>query len=560
MIGIAPRQAPSPAAPAAQLRLLLASTAQGAWSLGGRRTVQALLDQLASLEPSCRWHLLVRQAHRATLSWVGSRSATTDLEALAGFSVACPAEADPQVQAAAAAVQLRALLDGTGEERCWVWKGGDTWLGVLIAQPAGRGHRPAPRLVTHSLHLAALAWMAEREASRQQQELAGYQALSRLLDTGAPRDRRTLAHALGKSLASVTGARTCLLLARADAAAPLVVIGSRGYSSRKASSLLLWVDEAPWNQLLTSTLPIEVDACGLERPWQEVVGTTRLQVVPVFWKGWLRSVLIFPADSQQADGHHLLDPSRLASIGAHAGLLWQNAELIQRLRRDEEVLQGLTQRAIQVQEEERRRIAGDIHDGVTQRIIGIWYRVMHLEKLLGAAAPAAQEALDTIKQQLDAALQEARGAIYNLRPSTLDDLGLIPSLRSLLHEFERDTSATCSLQIRGEQRLPGYMEVGIYRIVQEALRNVKKHARARTVKVSLYRSEETVRLTVSDDGRGFVRRKRGEDNVLKSFGLESMEERAQMLGGELFVRSPVGEGTTVRVSLPIPAVRGSEAP
>jgi signal transduction histidine kinase len=345
----------------------------------------------------------------------------------------------------------------------------------------------------------------------------------------------------------------CLVLARADASQPLAVIGSRGYSARKAHSLVMWPEEEPWASALNRDRVVEIETDEMEPTWREVLGSGRILLVPVRWQGWVRSALMFPADVGKTGGTHLVDPAQLGSVGAQAGLLYQNAELIQRLRRDEEVLQGLMQRSIQVQEEERRRIASDIHDGVTQRIVGIWYQLLALEKRLKLPEGPSEVrvALETIKAQVELTMQEARAAIYNLRPSTLDDLGLIPSLRSLAHDFRSETGVEVDLEVRGERRLPDYVEVGIYRIAQEALRNIKKHARASMARLLLDLGEERVKLTVTDNGRGFQRKKRG-GGRLTSFGLESMEERAQMLGAQLFVRSTPGDGTSVRVSIPIP--------
>lgn len=543
----------------ARFRPVVARQAATFWGPHAREAVAEALRTLPPRAAGHRVHLLLHDELRHALCWAGTletppEGAETIVEGcsprIAEGSLADLAERIPTLAPSLHAAFASDLAAG----RCFPLRHRATLVGLLLVAPPSGGRfsaRLASDLRRHA-RLTATVLMLARRSLEEQRELEGYRALSHLLDAGAPRDRQALARALGKSMAAVTRARTCLILARADASAPLVAIGSRGYPSHKASSLVLWPQESPWTEILTEEHPFEIDTAHLDRATQEVLGDGRVLIVPIHWKGWLRSLLILPADVSQSGAAQLLDPARLSSVAAHAGLLWQNAELIQRLRRDEEVLQGLTQRAVQVQEEERRRIASDIHDGVTQRIISIWYRVLNLEKVMVRSLDEAREELATIKTQLDAALQEARGAIYNLRPSTLDDLGLVPSLRSLVHEFEKETGVACLMQVRGDRRLPGYVEVGIYRIAQEALRNVKKHAQATSAKLSLHLGEETVRLTVSDDGRGFARKRRSAEALLKSFGLESMAERAQMLGADLFVRSHPGEGTTLRVALGVP--------
>ncbi|MBM3461838.1 MAG: GAF domain-containing sensor histidine kinase [Armatimonadetes bacterium] len=538
--------------------LVLSPANARAWGQRGREVIAEVLRSLPQRVADHRVDLILVDGVRHVAVWGASWRGNPPLDGQeARFGEAAALRESSAADLLRAAPALRDLIDAPdlASTVTLPLRRDQQTMALLVVHPLD-GKRPSPRALNdlrRYARLAAATLQAARQTAEEARELDGYRALSHLLDTGAPRDRKTLARALGKSLAAVIGARNCLILARANSTAPLSVIASRGYPGRKASGLVLWPQDPPWAEVLgESDRPFELDAALLDSGWQAVVGAGPILVAPVYWKGWLRSVIIFPSDLTHATGAHLLEPERLSSVAAHAGLLWQNAELIQRLRRDEEVLQGLTKRAVQVQEEERRRIASDIHDGVTQRIVSIWYRVMNLKKLLLKHPEEAEQELETIKAQLDLALQEARGAIYNLRPSTLDDLGLIPSLRSLVHDFEKESGVACLMQIRGERRLPSYFEVGIYRIVQEALRNIKKHAQAATARVSVHIGEEAVRLTIIDDGRGFSRKKRSGDNIVKSFGLESMEERAQMLGADLFVRSHPGEGTQIRVSFRVP--------
>ncbi len=529
------------------------------WEPRGRQLVVDILQTLPAAVRSRAVHLLVLHRRRGQASWAASRNAT--LQTPWDGEVPCDAEhacqASSALDLAHRVPPLERLLAELVARPRWA----DTLalplqrVGLLLVEP---GERPLPARtlsdLRRHLRLAGTALANVQDSLQEARELEGYRALSNLLDSGATRNRRSLIQALGKSMATVTHAKQCLILARANDADPLVPIGSRGYPAERTAPLAVWPHEEPWASLLASEQPMfEVATETLAPAWQQAFDDGSLTVAPIRWKGWVRSLLILPSDAHHAGGSHLLDPARLASVGAQAGLLWQNAELIGRLRRDEEVLQGLIQRAIEVQEEERRRIASDIHDGVTQRIIGLWYKILHLERLLAGATPEAREVLSTVKQQVDAALQEARAAIFNLRPLTLDDLGLIPSLHSLVSDFRQETGARCDIEVRHERRLPPHVEVGIYRIAQEALRNVKKHAQASAASLSLVFAPDTVRLTVRDNGVGFSRKKRrGGAGRVTSFGLESMEERAHMLGADLFVQSSPGEGTTVRVAVRLP--------
>ena len=523
-------------------------------SLWGKRGRRLVGDVLGSVPPSFErvpLHLLLLEPQRRQMFWAASRPTR---EYLDDSESTCP-DSLPEGNARLipALDSLLATLGPLDDLYCIPLARDDRTVGLLVAESPPQRHLPALR---RHARLATSGIILLQDSLAEQRELEGYRALSHLLDAGAPHDRRRLARALGRSMAKVTRARICLVLARADATQPLVPIGARGYSMSKAQSLVMWPEEEPWLSALAGDDVGEIDTTHMDAGWSALLGPGRMLMVPVRWQGWVRSVLMFPAEAHRSGRAHLADLAQLGSVGAQAGLLWQNAELIRALRRDEEVLQGLMQRSIQVQEEERRRIASDIHDGVTQRIVGIWYHLLALEKLLPEPVEAgnpqhqARQAMQTIKEQVELTMQEARAAIYNLRPSTLDDLGLIPSLRSLLSEFRSETQADAELEVVGERRLPDYVEVGIYRIVQEGLRNIRKHAQATRARLALQMRDDHVRLTLSDDGRGFQHRQKS-SNRLKSFGLESMAERAQMMGAELFVRTAPGDGTHIRVSIPI---------
>jgi len=223
-------------------------------------------------------------------------------------------------------------------------------------------------------------------------------------------------------------------------------------------------------------------------------------------------------------------------------------------------LEGMQQRQelavgiIKAQEEERRRVAREIHDGPAQALANLVFRVEFCEKLLAAGRlPELQGELAELKGLIKGSLQEVRKIIFDLRPMALDDLGLVPALRRYLEGLEEREGLGVYLTVTGEAvRLASVVEVGLFRIVQEALQNVLKHARAATVRVTLSYGREQLRLSVRDDGRGFDLREienRGPEGG--RFGLISMRERAELLGGRLEVQSAPGQGTRVTVAVPI---------
>src|SRR5437660_2860521 len=166
--------------------------------------------------------------------------------------------------------------------------------------------------------------------------------------------------------------------------------------------------------------------------------------------------------------------SHVASLLATA---IEHASLVRELEGKEEALQRMVKRTVAAQEEERRRVATEIHDGVTQQLISIWYRVQACERLLERDLPAARGELEEAKSLIGEALNEARSAIYDLRPATLDDLGLVPAIEALTRRtFGPEVEVNVATDI--PPHLPMHLETALYRICQELLNNVRKHAGA----------------------------------------------------------------------------------
>lgn len=231
-----------------------------------------------------------------------------------------------------------------------------------------------------------------------------------------------------------------------------------------------------------------------------------------------------------------------------AGALHQ-ARLHRQLVARERAHENFVEQVIQAQEIERRRLAGDIHDGISQRLVTLSYR-------LDAAARAVEPR--TVAEQLAAArelvaltLQEARAAISGLRPPVLDDLGLSGGLASLARSIPR---IPIDVDL-AETRVPDHIELALYRIAQECLQNVVKHAEAERARLTFAVDDGVARLEIVDDGKGFdtFEHPLGSDEM-GGYGLLSMAERAEIVGGRLHIRSRPGAGTTVTATIPLPSV------
>jgi signal transduction histidine kinase len=243
------------------------------------------------------------------------------------------------------------------------------------------------------------------------------------------------------------------------------------------------------------------------------------------------------------------DVELLRVIGRLVAGALNQARLHRRLAARERMHEQFVEQVIATQEAERRRMAGDIHDGISQRLISLSY---HLDAASHAAAGgeptevAAQ--LAHARDLLGLALDEARSAIGGLRPPVLDDLGLaggLASLASSTPQIETEVDLV-------EHRLPEHVEIALYRIAQECLQNIAKHARASNATVRFDVHDDNARLEVTDDGVGFDTSATTESDhdQGRGYGLRSMVERAELVGGRLHIRSQPGAGTTVTVTVP----------
>ena len=201
------------------------------------------------------------------------------------------------------------------------------------------------------------------------------------------------------------------------------------------------------------------------------------------------------------------------------------------------------------QEEERQRIARELHDGVGPALASLNLRLRTTVKLLERDGHPAAEEIEELAELVQVSIQDIRRLIHDLRPAALDDFGLVPALREYVARYqeEQDLEVTLALP-RIDERLPAPVETTLFRVVQEALANVARHAQAQWVEISLTRDPEGVTLCIADDGRGF------DPQVPRTgahLGLWSMHERVEQLGGRFGVDSAPGRGAELTITLPL---------
>jgi two-component system, NarL family, sensor histidine kinase UhpB len=221
------------------------------------------------------------------------------------------------------------------------------------------------------------------------------------------------------------------------------------------------------------------------------------------------------------------------------------------LQRIEEERRRSGQLAMRAQEEERRRLARDLHDEVNQALTAI---LLRLEALAQETPPERAPEVAELKRLVNQAMDELLNLARQLRPSALDDHGLVPALETQLKRFAARTGIEVRLDTRGDpDALPEVVQTAIYRVAQEALTNVTRHAGATVVELDLDEEDGGAELRVRDDGGGFdpaVAARTGSDGPGAGLGLIGMAERARLVGGELDVRSAPGGGTSITLRVP----------
>lgn len=200
---------------------------------------------------------------------------------------------------------------------------------------------------------------------------------------------------------------------------------------------------------------------------------------------------------------------------------------------------------IQAQEEERRRVSREIHDGPAQAMANIVFRAEVCERLVDVDMVRAKKELVDLREQVRSCLKETRKIIFDLRPMTLDDLGLVPTVKRFLDTAKERSGIISAVRVLGEERrLDSYVEVGLFRTIQEAVNNVEKHAKATIINIVMEFRRDMVSVTVEDNGVGFDTA----NNVgSESFGLVGMRERMKLLNGELTIKSVKGTGTKISI-------------
>ncbi|MDI3528894.1 MAG: two-component system, NarL family, sensor histidine kinase DegS [Thermoanaerobacter sp.] len=256
------------------------------------------------------------------------------------------------------------------------------------------------------------------------------------------------------------------------------------------------------------------------------------------------------------DTKAIIEKAEKLSSQINIALNYLNSDLKEMNMRFEQLKdkQALSVKIIEAQEEERKRIAREIHDGPAQAMANVLLKSELCEKLITKDIEQAKIELKNLKNIVQQSLKEVRKIIYDLRPSALDDLGLIPALSRYIKNFSEETGIFVDFSVLSDyKRLSPEIEITCFRVVQEALTNIKKHSKAKNASVKFEFGMRFISIIIKDDGIGFDK-----ENIGQGYGLMGMRERVEILNGKFEISSFKNNGTQIYISIPVRGVEDDQ--
>lgn len=319
---------------------------------------------------------------------------------------------------------------------------------------------------------------------------------------------------------------------------------------RVGQGLAGWVAKTAEPLMLTAETHIEPP---LRRMMAEM-GAFSVLCLPLVAKG--RAIGVLRSSKSKGTPFSFSDLEFLTILCGQVAIAIDNARLFSKVKTQQVRVAHLLKRATLAQEEERKRISLEIHDGAAQWMVAASYRIYAFERILAKhkVAEAGAE-LSEIRRVIDQSIKELRRVIVDLHPPALAELGLLEALRQNLESFEKDTGIAYSFQIEGHPlSLPPISEIAVYRGTQEALANVRKHAQATKVDVTLRFEEDELCVAIRDNGKGFdLSQALSNARSAGRVGLLGMKDRVETLGGTLSIKTAASAGTTIHFTLPVSA-------
>lgn len=424
--------------------------------------------------------------------------------------------------------------------------------GDLTVRVPPWGEDEIGKLATAFNRMTAELAQSQRAMQRRHRELTALNAVANAVNTLAPLNE-TLARALRVLLAQLgLPAGWVFLLEPSNASVRLVAWQGLPLELGERESAVTFRD-CPCTQALTDKRPVVIHTPPTRCPLRERHLTDGRVIaahvmVPILAREQVVGIIGIAsaeADAFDADEVHLLE-----AVGQQLGVVIENARLWDDLREKERVRGQLLEQVLRAQEEERKRIARELHDDTGQAITSL---MVGLRAACDACEPETRTRLESLRAIAAQTLDSIKRLARELRPPLLDDLGLPAALERYLASYRTTFNLNTDLQVAGfsaNGRLAPEIELALYRIVQEALTNVAKHADARNVSVVVERKAHSVIAIIEDDGKGFDVHAVMDAGRESHLGLYGMRERAELLGGRLRIESTLGKGTSVFVEVP----------
>ncbi|MBU2513829.1 sensor histidine kinase [bacterium] len=297
-----------------------------------------------------------------------------------------------------------------------------------------------------------------------------------------------------------------------------------------------------------------IDVSGAMIGFDEETQQERFQTVciPIHTTNSDATVLFIVHDKGRVFKLQRFDKNLLYQFVYFTGALLSNSLMVSELAGKKEELHELTGKLISVQEEEKKKIGADIHDTITQALTAIGYKALVCQALVNKDLPRLEQELNRLVHDINGALKKARSIISELRPKILDDLGIVTALHQAISCFKEDSGLAVSFDCPETLNIHPDIGIALYRICQEALRNIRKHARASQVDISLNTIRQNwLSLKIRDNGRGMVTDPAPKSKSHSGIGLLTMRERAEKAGGQFVIESKDMNGCQITVTVPL---------
>lgn len=301
--------------------------------------------------------------------------------------------------------------------------------------------------------------------------------------------------------------------------------------------------------MMTRNLPELV-----EQPYRSAFEQAKIQAaigIPLKSKGRILGVLVTSSlEQREFSPEEIL---HLETIGNQIGVAIENAQLFEKVSAQSEAMESYVALITKAQEEERRRIARDLHDDTVQSLAALSLKVQGIARETSRNSKLSSIEinghLEQVRSEINVILESLRRFSHELRPEVLDQMGLIPAIELLAEELTNEGKIKAWFEKIGtQQRLSTETEVTLFRIAQEAMRNIRKHSQATEVAIRIEFGTETIKLQIKDNGKGFEPPKRMSTLTMGGrLGLIGMNERARLINGRFTIKSRPGKGTTIAV-------------